>query len=363
MTKPRKSLSTINKSKNSTIRACKNIVGSYCEQMASPDFSPQSTVTPLTHLPSKRRIPVVSQHLTGSQPLQEENIALEDIISRQINIQFSEQFEKFGVMLKEMEVRITTEMKNKISKLTEELKTEFNTKIIKLDEKLTNKQKDMKREYDNKISDMQTCFDRNLEEQKNLNKQLASKVEKCNMVNTILDKELYRIKKYEAERLSHNLLLSGPLVSSAIESQDIKQAAINLIAEHTKFPLHLDRHATQVSSAETFGRKPKPGSRDPDNRGILLKFHAKETKMEVVSFNLQNRTNGFYINEQLTPEVNDLYREVRKLKKDNPTKIAVLHTRDGIIRVKKTRTGVQNDILTQADLERFKTNIGLSANN
>ena len=361
--KGQNSSSTIIKSNTSTNhRVCKENVVSYSEQLASPGISPQSTVTPLTHLPSKKGIPAAAVSLHRSHPLQEGSTSLEDRISRQIEKQFSDKFKEFEDMLKEMEVRITTELNNKLKNLSEELKTEFDTKIKELEKKLTGEQNNMKQEYDRKISDMQANFDRNLEELNDLKEQLDSKVKTYDMVNTKLEQELYRIKKYEAEKLSHNLLLSGPLVTSAIESQeDIKQAAINLIAEHTQFPLHLDRHATQVSSAETFGRKPKPGSRDPDNRGILLKFHAKETKMEVVSFNLQNRTNGFYINEQLTPEVNDLYREARKLKRDNPSKIAVLHTRDGIIRIKKTRTGVQNDILTKADLERFKTNVGLSA--
>ena len=55
---------------------------------------------------------------------------------------------------------------------------------------------------------------------------------------------------------------------------------------------------------------------------------------------------SFFVNEQLNHEMIDLYSEARKLKKDNPSHIAVLYTRDGIIRAKKTKTGRRYNIFT-----------------
>ena len=192
-------------------------------------------------------------------------------------------------------------------------------------------------------------------EQKALVEELTTKVESSNNINSNLQREIYHIKTLEAEKLSHNLMLSGPLVSSVVASENPKQAAITLIKDHTKYPLHL--HEAQVISAERYGRKP-PGQ-GPDTRGILVKFRSKETKKNIVINNLKNRTEGFYVNEQLIPDVNDLYRETRKLKKEHPSKIATLHTYDGIIRVKKKDEGKQYNILTKADLRNFKMDIGL----
>ena len=52
---------------------------------------------------------------------------------------------------------------------------------------------------------------------------------------------------------------------------------------------------------------------------------------------------------------------MRKLKKEHPNHIAILYTRDGIIRAKKAKTGRRYDIFTRKDLEKFKQDIGLSA--
>ena len=97
-----------------------------------------------------------------------------------------------------------------------------------------------------------------------------------------------------------------------------------------------------------------------DHRGILVKFQCKETKVQIIQHNIRTRTPDFFINELLTREVNELYRELRKLKKENRSHIAVLHTNDGIIRAKKSKTGSTHNIFTREDLETFKSVIGLA---
>ena len=67
------------------------------------------------------------------------------------------------------------------------------------------------------------------------------------------------------------------------------------------------------------------------------------------------------MNEYLTWEVKDIYRDMRRLKKEHPAHIAVLYARDGIIRANKAKTGLRYDIITRSDLEKFKLYIGLSA--
>ena len=98
-----------------------------------------------------------------------------------------------------------------------------------------------------------------------------------------------------------------------------------------------------------------------DKRIIRIKLQTKEAKKDIFINKIMMKHHGLYINEHLTPEVRDLFREARQLKKDHPSLIAVLHTSGGIIRAKKTRVGKAYSILTSADLDAFKRDIGLIA--
>ena len=138
-------------------------------------------------------------------------------------------------------------------------------------------------------------------------------------------------------------------------SENLPRLVVDLVKTHTRY--HLSE--ADILSAERFGKKPAVGS--PDHRSILVKFHSKETKENIVTNTITTKPPGLYVNELLTREVNDIYRDMRRLKKENPNYIAVLYTRDGIIRARKARTGRRYDITTRSDLEKFKQDIGLSA--
>ena len=114
-----------------------------------------------------------------------------------------------------------------------------------------------------------------------------------------------------------------------------------------------------ILSAERFRKKPAAGS--PDNSSILVKFYSKETKDNIVTSTLTTKPPGFYMNEYLTLEVNDIYCDMRRLKKEHPAHITILYMRDGIMRAKKAKTGCRYDITTRSDLEKFKQDIGLPA--
>ena len=61
-----------------------------------------------------------------------------------------------------------------------------------------------------------------------------------------------------------------------------------------------------------------PATGSPDNRGILVKFHRKELKVDIVTHTLTTKPPGFFVNEQLTHEMIDLYCKARKLKRTIP---------------------------------------------
>ena len=247
-----------------------------------------------------------------------------------------------------LEEKITIQLQE-VTKSIQELKSELSSRINDLEEKLGKELKDLKELIDlqeKKFAAMETSFGRRLDEQDN-------KILELTRINTNLNFELQRIKKQESEKLSNNILLSGSAIPASFPSENLPQTVTGLIKTHTRYPLK----ESEIVSAERFGKMPEAGS--PDNRGILVKLHRKESKVNIMTHTLATKPSGFFVNEQLTREMIDLYREARKLKKDNPSHIAVLYTRDGIIRAKKTKTGRRYDIFTRAELEKFKQDIGL----
>ena len=110
-------------------------------------------------------------------------------------------------------------------------------------------------------------------------------------INTNLDLELQQIKKQESEKLSNNLLLSGWAIPAPFLSENLPQIVTGLIKTHTRYPLK----ESEIISAEGFGKMPEPGS--PDNRGILVKLHRKESKVNIMTHILATKTPGFFVNE------------------------------------------------------------------
>ena len=145
------------------------------------------------------------------------------------------------------------------------------------------------------------------------------------------------------------------MIPDPTPSENLPRLVVDLVKYHARY--HLSE--ADILSAERFGKK--PAARSPDNRSILVKFHSKETKVNIVTSTVTTKLPGLYVNELLTREVNDIYRDMRRLKKEHPTHIAVLYTRDGIIRAKKAKTGRRYDITTRSDLEKFKHYIALPA--
>ena len=245
---------------------------------------------------------------------------------------------------KEIKKEMTNSIQVSINKLGEDLRLELKSNITELEVKLTKEQDDLNEKLSNVEENMETCINHGLEAQQN----------KINMlINTEVERQVRPIKKAQAENLSCNILLSGTKIPEVGTGENLKKIAYGLIKNYACEQIN----ENEIESVERFGRKPDSGVMD--RRAICLKFTSKETKENVVKGSVRRRTVGFYVNEKLTPEVNELYREMRKLKKDYPSYVAILHTNEGVIKVRKTRTGKMFDILTRSDLENFKKTIEL----
>ena len=270
--------------------------------------------------------------------------------------------------------RIEESLKKQMMQYIEEkIRKELYQKFDKLNEKYEKRAKDMETRFNHRMEEKTKEINNlaaTLEDYKKKNDQLTTQLETLNAKietsterNNNLQSELQQIrnetvlqkKKEEAEVLSRNLLLTGPEVPLPTPDENLSNITIDLIRRTTRYPLN----ENQIASTKRFGKKPEGGKQD--KRGILVKFHTKETKVEIVKNNIYTRTSGFYVNELLTREVNELFWEVRNLKKQHPDLIKILHTNNGIIKAKKTSVGKGYEIFTEQDLKKFKNDIGLVA--
>ena len=98
------------------------------------------------------------------------------------------------------------------------------------------------------------------------------------------------------------------MIPDPTPSENLPRLVVDLVKNHARYHLR----EADIVSAERFGKKSVAGS--PDNRSILVKFHSKETKVNIVTITVTTKPPGLYVNELLMREVNDIYLDMRRLK-------------------------------------------------
>lgn len=156
----------------------------------------------------------------------------------------------------------------------------------------------------------------------------------------------------EAETLANNLIISGSLVPDFHHGENPKEVVRALIKDHLKIVMPSDN----IAVAHRLG---KPASTGRVKNKIMVRFHRKEDKKNIIIANIKMRVNELFINEELTQQANKMYYDNRKLRKDNRDSIAILYTRDGVICARKTKEGLMHHILTEEDLKTFLHAAGL----
>ena len=152
------------------------------------------------------------------------------------------------------------------------------------------------------------------------------------------------IAENEGERYSTKIILSGDAIPPIREDESPMDVAKNLIQNQLRIPTR-----DNILSAVRFGTSPTGiGQHKPK---ILVELRDIRAKRDIVDAALQIRSAGLFINELLPKKTNELFFEVRKLKREK--KIQVAYTKDGVIRVRKTREGTMRKIFTKRDLEKF----------
>ena len=253
--------STASAVKQSTYsRACKEKITNYNEP-ATPVSSPPTS----PHLPSQGgnargkvgvpSFPDISSFAEWATSLDEK-----------IDSKFNELFEqKIDLKFREFQQETIT---NKLSSIEEKLEKKQNDWILKCEERITN---------------METRFNRQLDAHKEEIQELNAQLKECTTTNISLKNELHYVKKREADKLSQNLVLSGPKVPKPSPNENLNRITSDLIKEYTNFYLNESR----IASTERFGRKPRTG--ELDKRGILVKFQSKETKENIILNHIKKR--------------------------------------------------------------------------
>ena len=151
----------------------------------------------------------------------------------------------------------------------------------------------------------------------------------------------------EAERIAENIILSGNLIPRYCDGED----TINVALSTFKSSIRVSVNRSDVALAY----RPKKKLQDKyvyDDK-IVIKFHSKPSKRDIVHSNLKFKPKGLFINEQLTKRVDEFYYHLRKIKKEQIGKIATLYTRDGVIHVRKTKEGSLYKIVTEQEFNSF----------
>ena len=235
--------------------------------------------------------------------------------------------------------------KNEIKEQMKEQENRFANLITACNQRIT----EQERKIDELGAKMAECEKTKAEEHEQLREevhQLRLKIEQQDAVQQTL-------KKKDAMVTSNTLLLSGDRVPTYKSGERTADVAVDLLKNI--FDYHLDK--TYISSSSRIGKPPSDGKLD--KRGIKLCLNNKVIKDDIVKTNVENFTDGFFINEELIESVNKLYFEIRNIRKNNRAKIPILYTRDGIIKVKRERKGRVTSIFSEKDLDDFKKLVGL----
>ena len=159
------------------------------------------------------------------------------------------------------------------------------------------------------------------------------------------------VNEQEEALYSKKIILCGNAIPEFSEGESPLNIARKVI--HDNLRIRVDG---RITNAIRFDPPPTDNGRPP-NPKILMEVNTIGTKRHIVDTALQVRSTDLFINELLPKKTNEMFYKLRKLKKER--KIAVLYTKDGVIKVRKTREGTLYKIRTKGDLDIFLQNAEL----
>ena len=160
------------------------------------------------------------------------------------------------------------------------------------------------------------------------------------------------VARNEGQRLATNIILAGPSIPRVTEGEQTEDIAKKVISDNLHIPAE-----SHIVSAQRFGIRPTEIGH-LDKRPILVQVKTIDSKRKLVNEVLKKKPRDFYISELLPENTNNLFFQLRKIKRET-RKIQVLYTKDGVIKARKTNEGRLFEILTENDLNDFLTKAGI----
>ena len=161
----------------------------------------------------------------------------------------------------------------------------------------------------------------------NLLKVRDAEIHKLNKQVIDLQAEIHKLKENvddgDAYERRDTVIFSGeelPLVSAG-------EIPTNVAVQVIKDKLNLNIPPTDISTSHRLGKT--PSSQQPDRRNIIIKFCRRDTKHNVLAMCRKKKPSKFYVNESLTPTRSTVLYALRKMKRENGSRVTGTSTRDG----------------------------------
>ena len=248
-----------------------------------------------------------------------------------------------------------------LNKVVDKVKMQFNNALEEHKKDIGEKIKNMECKYENLLKEStKTCSDLTKERDEARKKNIELENELINKTEEF-KKQIVRIDtldrgkiKNEAEQLSMSVILSSNNATIKLpiynENEDLQLIAIDILKRASK----LEVKKADIVAARRMGRAPPPNGHE-DRRSIIVTFANMELKknLQYALFQMRETSaKGVFINELLLKDVNNLYYKIRKIKKENSSKIKSVYTTRGAIKVKvqnQNQNSKPIEILTQKD--------------
>ena len=162
------------------------------------------------------------------------------------------------------------------------------------------------------------------------------------------------VNEQEEAIYSKKIILCGNAIPEFREDESPLTIAQSVIHDNLRIRVN-----GCITNAIRFEPPPTAGGRrpNPNPKKILVEVNNIGTKRHIVDTALQVKSRDLFINELLPKRTNEMFYKLRKLKKER--KIAVLYTKDGVIKVRKTKEGTLYKLRTKGDMDDFLQNAGI----
>ena len=257
---------------------------------------------------------------------------------------------KIDLVVEQINIDRTSEIKNKI---VNEIRTEMDRNMKEMKKKMTDVSQENRNDVNLKIerlkSDMHDDIMKKVEASMKIHQEKLDQA--LSDIQTLKNSFRQVQVKSEASQYQTQIIISGRSIPPESENEDVLQVAKNLIKEELR---RSDRDL--IVSARRF----KPSNNSRASSSIVIETNSRDIKNDIIRTAVNIRPKDLYFNEMLPREINNLLYKLRKIKRDSGM-ISKLHTKDGVIKARKTNTGKCYNILTEEDMETFLREAGIEA--